>query len=748
MKNNNDITKTLRGKNILKIISFFAFFFIFFSLINLNFSHAITQAKGSQSIELTAIDISDHTIKIKATGHLTYSIYRASDPFTVMLDIEGASLGKFTQKIFSKSSGITEIRPFQVTNPIPMARLEILLSEPSDLIPQIKDGSLILTVKAEEKPLKEDIFSSLSNSAKTITAVKFEKSTDSIEIVVKGDGNMPDPQVSETENSITLFIPNVTMKASLPQKILSPVKEIKHNTEKDGLKLHVDFERNVDALAFAFADEIIIDIPNITESPKKIELIRKEDIVEKSSPIIAKPEITPPPPQTDNSKLISLDFQDADVTAILRLLADVSGKNIIIHPEVKGKISMKLVNVPWEQALDIVSKTYNLSKVEEGNVIMVQPYSTFISSNKSFAEAKDTQKLLEPLQVKTFTINYADIYAVEQAIKDAKILTPRGNVSVIPSPAKDLKAEDPVDKFTSGEKIGREAAGKEKIFYRKRGGILIVNDIPSILPSVDKLVAELDKPSVQFQIQARIVELNTQYERDLGIQWGLSYKSPNTLWSIGGPNPMTNSNFIVDMPVNPDGRIPLNVGSGFTFGLMNPAGTMSLDLKLSAIEQANKGKIISTPRLLTVEKQKARVFQGFSIPYIAEISKEGTASVDFKDVAIIIEVTPHLTQDNKIILDVITIKEDLVSFVKLAGADAPFTRKAEGNTRVIMSDGETFVIGGIYQKNEKNVSEGVPGLMNVPVLGWLFKNKQIIEDTREMIIFITPRILDKSTARR
>lgn len=744
MYRKNDNVSICRGKLFLKFLAFFHLLLFFFNITFFDVNNII--AKEVKGAEIKDIEISDYNIKIRVDGPINYRLYKALDPFTAILEIEGVELGKYTHRIFSKKPGISELKPSQLTSPALIARFEILLSEPADVVPQIKEGTLILNIKAEQA-IQQPIFTPPKGASKIIS-IRFEKTADSLEVSLKGDGIMPDPQTDETESSITVFLPKIKMATSIPKQIPPPIREIQYSEEEQGLKIKFDFDRKIDSLAFAFDEELIIDIPY----KNKIEKIEPPPTLKEEAKKEPAKEVQPsilPVQQAVQEKLnlMTLDFQDADIVAILRILAEVSGKNIIIHPDVKGKISMKLVNIPWEQALDVVLKTNNLIKVEEGNVIMVQPYTTFTKAGEEFAKAKDTQKLLEPLQIKTYQINYADIFSVEEAIKEAKILTARGTLSIMPSPAKDLKTQDPVDKFTSGEAIGT-AGGREKVLYRKRGGILIVKDVPSVFPPLDKLIAELDRPNVQFQIQARIVELSTEYERDLGIQWGLTYNSPNTLWSIGGPNPLTDNKFIVDFPANPDTRIPINVGTGFTFGLMNPAGTLSLDLKLSAIEQANKGRVISTPRLLTVEKQKARIMQGFSIPYISEVTKEGTASVDFKDVAIIIEVTPHITEDNKIILDVITIKEDLVTFIKVAGADAPFTRKVEGNTRVIMNDGETFVIGGIYQKSDRDKSEGVPGLMHLPVLGWLFKNKQVIEDIREMIIFITPRILDKPIAKR
>lgn len=718
MKNKNTITKILRGKKILSIISFFSLCFLFFSLPNMLFPNAsITEASTKQPVELTSIAVTENAVQIKANGQLTYRIYKASDPFTFHLDIEGANLGKFTQKIIARGSAITEIRPSQVNNPLPMAKLEILLGQPADLIPQMKDGTLILTVKAEENPTKEIAPIPTLKNAKTITAVKFEKSADSIEIVIKGDGNMPDPQVTETANSITIFIPDITMKASLPQKIPSPVKDIKYNPEKNGIKFQVYFERNIDALAFAFSDEIIIDIPNTTESLKKTEIVKKETIKEKpaASPPTTKPETTPPPLQPDNAKLISLDFQDADVTAILRLLADVSGKNIIIHPDVKGKTSMKLVNVQWEEALEVILKTFLLEKVMYGNIIRVIPMKALQDEMKAIADLKDATKRTEEQHTRVFTANYASVEQFKDAIEKSKFLT------------KDL--------------------GSITIDPRTRS--ITVKDTERVLDEIAKMLESIDKPTKQVLIEARIVELFSDTARSLGIEWGLKARPFN--WEsaiIGGlPDAILGgmvSPGLINLPATTVGIS--DPTSAITVGYLNRKQTFGLDMRLSAIEKLGKARIISRPKVITGDNQKAKIVQGESIPYGEREASGGTVTITtkFKDVAITIEVVPQVTNDNNILMNVLINKEDLRTFVDIGGGTmAPWTSKLESKTNLMVENGETMVIGGIYKKDERDEEHRVPGFASIPLVGELFKRRTKEDDLKEYIIFLTPKVVQR-----
>lgn len=706
----NDNTTMLRGRNILKIASFFSLFLMLFNIAYFDLANAsVPEGKVLQAVEITGIELSDHTIKIKANGPLSYSLYKASDPFTVILDLEGVMIGKFTQRIFSQSPGITEIRPSQITAPISLARIEILLSAPLDVIPQMKDGALILSVKAEEPPLKE-VVTSPSKSAKKIIALKFEKTAESLEMTIKGDGNMPDPTVNETDNSIILFIPNVKMAASLPQKIPSPIKEIKYNAEKDGLMFQVYFESRIDALAFAFNDEVIIDIPHKAPSGKKHDLAKREDIKEKT--VAASTPAAQSSPQPNNSKLISLDFQDADVTAILRLLADVSGKNIIIHPEVKGKTSMKLLNVPWEQALDVITKTHNLYKIVDGNVIRIVPYSVFIDSNEGIAKVKESLRKAEPQETRVFTANYANVEKFQDSLQKSKILT------------KDM--------------------GSVSIDTRTRS--ITVKDTPTVLDEVAKFLVSIDNPTKQILIEVRIVELNTTMSRSLGIEWGLKMRPFNWESAVVGSlvNPIAGglgAPGLINLPAaTARAAVPT---SALTAGYLNRNQTFGLDMRLSAIENTGSGKIISKPKVITGDNQEAKIVQGESIPY-GERDKEGTITTKFKDVSITIKVTPQITEDNNILLKVMFNKEDLRRFIDVGGgAMAPWTSKLEGETNVMIENGETMVIGGIYKKDESNTEDRVPGFASIPIIGELFKKRTKEDDIKEFLIFITPKVVQK-----
>ncbi len=700
-------------KNPSRILGIF-YLFLVFSIISC--FHYSTTVFAKENNEVTAIELSDHTITIRADGPMPYNVYKGSDPFTVILDIQGVGLGKFNQKIFSKSRGITEIRPSQVTTPALLSRLEILLSGPSDIAPELKDGALVLKVNEEKFPLTEVIAS--SKNARNIVAVTFDKTADSLELVIKGDGNMPEPVVKESRNEVIIDIPNVKMAAALPAALPQPIKNISHKTEKDNLSFKIDLQGDADIAYFTLDDELIVDIPYKMADTQKADLAR----IDKTAPMTvskpaAKAQIDSSAPNSKplNSRPISLDFQDADVTAILRLLSDVSGYNIIIHPDVKGRITMKLTNVSWEDALEVILKTFLLEKIMYGNIIRVVPMKALQEEMKSIADLKEVTKRTEDQHTRVFTANYVSVEQFKEAIEKSKFLT------------KDL--------------------GSITVDSRTRS--ITVKDTARVLDEVAKMLESIDKPTKQVLIEARIVEIYSDTARSLGIEWGLKARPFNWESAITGglPNAVLGgfgSPGLINLPASATGIA--DPTSALTVGYLNRKQTFGLDMRLSAIEKLGKARIISRPRVTTGDNQKAKIVQGESIPYGEREVSGGTVTITtkFKDVAITVEVIPQVTNDNTILMNVILNKEDLRTFVDIGGGTmAPWTSKLEGRTNLMVEDGETMVIGGIFKKNERDEEHRVPGIASIPVVGELFKRRTKEDDIKEYIIFLTPKVVQR-----
>jgi len=565
--------------------------------------------------------------------------------------------------------------------------------------------------------------------ATEITDVSFDALGDSVKVLIKGNGSMV-PNVFPIDDRIVIDIPDVVMNTVLPSGVVSPVKGIRAGKHEEKIRLVLDLREktNFDVSATGDTIAVILNKSGRESSVSTLAQMSGEkaerglESAERSKGLEAKERALEKQENEfmaegrcksflDGKENVNFDFQDQDIVPIFRLFADISGCNLFVHPDVRGKATMKFREVPWNQALDTILKTFSLDKSVEGNIIRIAPNTVFTKESEEKLRAREALVKAEPLDTRIFPVNYAEVSIVETAVRNSKILSPRGSLSV--------------DKRTS---------------------TMLIKDVASVFPEVENLLATLDRPTPQVLIEARIVEVNTNNEQDLGIQWGLNLKASNTLAGIGGlsgvpftsTGPFTGGNYLVDFPSK--GAGPLT-GSGITFGIINPAKTMGLDIQLSAIASVGNLKVISNPKILTVDNGKAKIIQGKSIP-VRKLTTEGTISTEFKDVTMELNVTPHITPDKSVAMAVEIRKEELDPTVPSVDG-VPGTDKKEANTNVIIKDGETIVIGGMYKITTNDSESGVPGLMNIPVLGWLFKGKRISSTTTELLIFLTPRIVGK-----
>ncbi len=693
---------------------------------------------------ISKIEIADNAVIIAADQPFKYTMYKPGDPYKVIVDIPDALIGAFDKKIVSRKRGITEIVPSQVNSPSLLARIEILLETP--LAVDQEYGNNLLTIKVkddasprlasarQQEPPKELRIPDPDKKERTAPAVKpdinrapdaqpqlpkateitnisFDTSANYVKLLIRGNGLMT-PNVIPVENRLVLDIPDVILNAAVPAGVVSPVKGIRSGRHDNKTRIVIDLKEMTKFDVAADGDSVIVTVKRDKEP-----LMLAAPLAEKNagSPAERIPGVRETERNAGNicwsyiegRENINFDFQDQDIVPIFRLFADISGCNLFVHPDVKGRATMKFIDVSWSQALDTILSTFSLGKSVEGNIIRIAPHTVFQKESEEKAKAREALTLAEPLHAKIFNISYAKVKDVDAAVKSAKLLSPRGSTST--------------DERTS---------------------TILVQDTAAVFPKVENLLATLDKPIPQVLIEARIVEVSTTGEINLGIQWGLNFNASNTLSSIGGltglnKGPFTGGNYLVDFPAAAK-------GSGIQFGVLSPDRTLGIDLQLSALELVSKGKIISNPRILTTDNVPAKIMQGESVPYTQPSTEAGGKDTTaFKDVAISIEVTPHITPANSVLMTIKTTKEELIEFIALSSGAAPRTSKIEANTQVLIQDGETIVIGGMYKKVDRSGSAGVPGLMHVPVLGWLFKNKRVTEDVRELMIFITPRIAGK-----
>jgi type IV pilus assembly protein PilQ len=406
---------------------------------------------------------------------------------------------------------------------------------------------------------------------------------------------------------------------------------------------------------------------------------------------------------------ISIDFQDAELTHVFRLIADISGYNMIVSPDVKGKFSMRLIDVPWDQALDVILRNYTLSKTLEGNIIRIAPTSVLAKEEEEIARAKESQEKAGDLVTRVYAINYSAVSAIKQAIDDAKILTKRGFISI--------------DERTSS---------------------VIIKDVEHRHAEYESLIDALDMPTPQVSIDAKIVEVRSDATKDLGIQWGMLW---DPLWqhqdtlTIGGDNTLSGGadGFSTGNPLMVN--LPAIVGPGkgghIGIGYINSSATFMLDLQISALESTGKAKVVSNPKITTSDNEEAKIMQGEKIPY-QTVSQDGTQT-QFMDAFLELTVTPHITPEGTVVMKIMAKKNEADFTRQVLGV--PTISIKEIQTQVLVNNNDTLVIGGIFTSDTTKNVESVPGLADIPVLGRLFQKKIDLDEKNELLIFITPRIV-------
>ncbi|ABG39196.1 type IV pilus secretin PilQ [Paraglaciecola sp. T6c] len=410
-----------------------------------------------------------------------------------------------------------------------------------------------------------------------------------------------------------------------------------------------------------------------------------------------------------NGEPISLDFQDVPVRNVLQIIAQVNGFNLVTTDTVRGNVTVSLNGVPWDQALDMILKIRGLDKRLEGNILLIAPSEELASRETQQLQNRQQVAQLAPLISANLQINYAKAKEVAGILKntDSSILSPRGSVAV-----------------------------------DERTNTVLLRDTQTSIDEARKLIRALDIPVKQVLIESRMVTVRDNAGEQLGVRWGFSNNSGDTATSgsiegadtlSSGVVPSIDNRLNVNLPVtNPAGSIGIQVAR-----LVD--GTI-LDLELSALESENKGEVIASPRITVANQREAYIEQGTEIPYVQSTSS-GATSVEFKKAVLSLKVTPHITPDHRIILDLVVTQDTRGDTVNTSTGLAVAIDTQEISTQVLVNNGETIVLGGIFQQTTTDDVSQVPLLGDIPVLGHLFKNTQTVNEKRELLIFVTPKIL-------
>jgi len=473
----------------------------------------------------------------------------------------------------------------------------------------------------------------------------------------------------------------------------------------NGARIAINATGDYEQLAYQSDDQYVVEV-----QPK-----RKAQVAADDKPVYT-------------GERLTLNFQEIETRAVLQLLADASGQNIVVSDSVNGNVTLRLQNVPWDQALDIVLRTKGLDKRKQDNVIIVAPQEELAAREKAELAAKKDIQELAPLRAEYLQVNYAKAADMAALVKtqSGSLLSPRGSVAV-----------------------------------DERTNTLLLQDTADRLSDIRRLVATLDIPVRQVLIESRIVVVNDDFERDLGARVGLTTVNANGNGIITTSGTAAAEDTIVGSALNTRAGtgngilIPTGTGGAPTrynvnLPVASPAGSFALgilgnnflvDLELSAAQAETRAAVVSSPRVVTANQKEASIEQGVEIPY-QQSASSGATTISFKKAVLSLKVTPHITPDSRIILD-LDVRDDNVGTVVVTsgGVNVPSIDTREITTQVLVNDGQTVVLGGILETTSRDVATKVPWLGDVPVLGNLFKTTTKTDNKDELLIFVTPKIV-------
>ncbi|MBD0685315.1 type IV pilus secretin PilQ [Pseudomonas sp. PSB18] len=628
--------------------------------------------------------------------------YTTEQPARIALDLPGVTnqLARKTQDLGSGNA-----RSATVVEAGDRTRLIIGLTQLVPYNARVEGNNLFVVVGkgAEPKstvqaprPAAASAVPARSNApvGRAIRGVDFQRGT-------QGEGNvvidLSDPSIApdiqEREGKIILNFARTQLPEPLRVRLdvkdfATPVQFVNASAGSDRATISIEPGGTFDYSTYQTDNKLTVSV-----RPMTVEDLRKRD--------------------TDRAaysgEKLSLNFQDIEVRSVLQLIADFTNLNLVASDTVQGGITLRLQNVPWDQALDLVLKTKGLDKRKVGNVLLVAPADEIAARERQELESQKQIADLAPLRRELLQVNYA-------------------------------KAADIAKLFQSVTSAEAKADERGTITVDERTNNIIAYQTQDRLDELRRIVAQLDIPVRQVMIEARIVEANVDYDKSLGVRWGGSVQNQGN-WNssgvtngssttIGTPGSTSTNQPFVDM-----GAAGNTSGIGIAFITDN----VLLDLELTAMEKTGNGEIVSQPKVVTSDKETAKILKGTEIPY-QEASSSGATSVSFKEASLSLEVTPQITPDNRIIMEVKVTKDEPDYLNKVQ--EVPPIKKNEVNAKVLVNDGETIVIGGVFSNTQSKVVDKVPFLGDVPYLGRLFRRDLVSEKKSELLVFLTPRIMN------
>ncbi|GAC34024.1 type IV pilus secretin PilQ [Paraglaciecola polaris] len=548
-----------------------------------------------------------------------------------------------------------------------------------------------LPTMAQDEPLLVDPIAALNELTNNqLVDIQFTRSNEGYGVAtLTFDNNRITPQLIASKQQLTLTLPDTKLAQDQlftlnVAEFATPIAEIETFSRKGASVLEFNLLEDVVFTHNRNENQLVL-----TVKPQSTEQAQNASVY--------------------NGDPISLDFQDVPVRNVLQIIAQVNGFNLVTTDTVRGNVTVSLSGVPWDQALDMILKIRGLDKRLEGNILLIAPSEELASRETQQLQNRQQVAQLAPLISANLQINYAKAKEIASILKNAEssILSPRGSVAV-----------------------------------DERTNTVLLRDTQLSIDEARMLISALDIPVKQVLIESRMVTVRDNVDEQLGVRWGLSNKSGNSTISgslegadtLGsGVVPSLDNRMNVNLPVT---------GAAGSIGIQVARlvdGTI-LDLELSALESENKGEVIASPRITVANQREAYIEQGTEIPYVQSTSS-GATSVEFKKAVLSLKVTPHITPDHRIILDLVVTQDTRGDTVNTSTGLAVAIDTQEISTQVLVNNGETIVLGGIFQQTRTDDVTQIPLLGDIPFFGHLFKSTQMVNEKRELLIFVTPKIL-------
>jgi type IV pilus assembly protein PilQ len=575
-------------------------------------------------------------------------------------------------------------------------------------------------------------------------------------LILRFDGDGLAPDLRKQDGSIVVDVANARLPAELQKPLnvtdfATPVQRIDARPYAGGAQLVLSTTGEVESLAYQSGSEYVVEI-SPRSTPVAVGAVSAGSVASAQAKLAARPY---------SGRPVTFNFQDVPVRTVLQLIAEESNLNIVASDTVQGNVTLRLMNVPWDQALDIVLRAKGLDKRRDGNVVWVAPQPELASFEKAKEDARIDLENRVDLTTDYLQINYHSAAAIFKALTEAKGI--------------------------SGSQ-GGEGGTNENGFLSPRGRLvadertntLMISDIPKKVAQMRELIAVIDRPVDQVLIEGRIVIATDSFARELGARFGISGSRDNAYFSgnleanttnrnSAYTTEIANANAVRDWRAADAAAIaggtarpqpPVLASPSITRGLninlpnsLNNAGSLALsilnagyllDIELSAMQEEQRGEVISNPRVVTSNQREAIIRQGREVGYVTMTGGVGavaTPNVQFKDVLLELKVTPTITDDNRVFLDVAVKKDEVLRYLDTSIGQVPEIAKREINTAVLVDDGQTVVIGGVYEFTDSNSVSKVPFLGDVPFLGALFKKKGRNKQKAELLVFLTPKVM-------